>query len=87
MRYIRVDLDFIHKHDPELLRRIPEYGSLLRLVWLAAFKTHSGWAAPQRGVIDTGAHTSVLPRRTWIVIEKQGISGYYVRGLVPKPEC
>ncbi|MEM3608295.1 MAG: hypothetical protein QW238_05480, partial [Candidatus Bathyarchaeia archaeon] len=38
-------------------------------------------------IIDTGAHTSILPLTVWEEAYVELIGDYYVRGLVPKEEC
>lgn len=71
----------------EILQKIPGYNGLLRLVGYAIFKTPTGWTELEDVIIDTGAHTSILPRWLWIEIEREKIADHYVRGLVPKEEC
>ncbi|MBI4257719.1 MAG: hypothetical protein HY619_02075 [Thaumarchaeota archaeon] len=87
MPSIRVSLDFISQYDLELLKRIPDYDGLLRLIASAIFKSPSEWTEPQDAIVDTGAHTSILPKWLWTRIEKRVITSYYVRGLVPDPKC
>ena len=87
MLSIRVNLDFISQYDLELLKRIPDYNGMLRLAGLVIFKSSLGWTDPQDAIIDTGAHTSILPKWVWTLIEKQVTGSYYVRGLVPDPKC
>ncbi|KPV62161.1 MAG: hypothetical protein AOA65_2053 [Candidatus Bathyarchaeota archaeon BA1] len=84
---IRVKLDFIHQYDSELLRRFPDYDGLLRLVCFAKFKTKNGWSGARDAIIDTGAHTSILPLSVWEPLDAQILGDYFVRGLVPKKEC
>jgi hypothetical protein len=47
--------------DPELDLKL-DYGELVRLSSLIRFKTESGWSKLYEAIIDTGAHTSVIPR-------------------------
>ncbi len=46
--------------DPELDLKL-DYGALVRLSILIQFKTKSGWSKLYEAIIDTGAHTSVIP--------------------------
>jgi len=50
-------------------------------------KTKYGWSKPRLAIIDTGAHTSVLPLTVWKEADTEIIGNYFVRGLVPKEEC
>ena len=84
--------------DPELDLKL-DYGELVRLSiqtlgkfnqnasQLIRFKTKSGWSKLYEAIIDTGAHTSVIPRYIWegIYVEKK--VDHSVQGIVPKKEC
>jgi len=85
--YIRVNIDFIKQYDPELLKKYPDYNGLLRVVSTIVLKTKSGWSKPRFAIIDTGAHTSILPLTVWEEADAEVIGEYFVRGLVPKEEC
>lgn len=84
---IRVNLDFVEQYDLELLRRLPDFGGLLRLVGTVRFKTKDDWSEARDAIIDTGAHTSILPLSVWGTLDAQILGDYFVRGLVPKKEC
>ncbi|MCS4540933.1 MAG: hypothetical protein HY929_01210 [Euryarchaeota archaeon] len=84
---IRVNLAFVKQFDVELLKKVPDYDGLLRLVCDISFKTTKGWTEAEDAIIDTGAHTSLLPLSLWQELDVKIISDHYVRGLVPKPEC
>jgi hypothetical protein len=85
--YIRVNLTLLRQFDVELLKKIHDYGGLLRVVGWVRFKASRGWTEPSRAIVDTGAHTSLLPLSLWEEIDTEIISDYQVRGLVPNPEC
>ncbi|MCK4398429.1 MAG: hypothetical protein KAV25_05495 [Methanophagales archaeon] len=72
--------------DPELDLKL-DYGELIRLSVLIGFKTKSGWSKLYEAIIDTGAHTSVIPRYVWEGIDVEEKGDYSVQGIVPKKEC
>ncbi|NQE05705.1 hypothetical protein C5S32_07535 [ANME-1 cluster archaeon GoMg1] len=72
--------------DPELDLKL-DYGELVRLSILIRFKTESGWSKLYEAIIDTGAHTSVIPRYIWEGIYAEEKANHFVQGIVPKEEC
>ena len=64
-----------------------DYGELIRLSILIRFKTSSGWSKLYEAIIDTGAHTSVIPRYIWEGIYAEEKVDHSVQGIVPKEEC
>ena len=86
-QYIRVNLRIVRQFDLELTKRIPDYGALLRILCDVRFKTPTGWTEAEYAILDTGAHTSLLPLSLWKEIDAQIVADYTVRGLVPKEEC
>ena len=65
-------------------------GSLIviRLKCLVSFLKQDGkWSKLHAAIIDTGAHTSVLPEKVWKVADRKVILDYELRGINPKPEC
>lgn len=84
---IRVNIDFIKQYDPELLRKYPDYDGFLRIISTITLKTKSGWSKPRMAIIDTGAHTSILPLTVWEESDVEILGDYFVRGVVPKKEC
>jgi hypothetical protein len=50
-------------------------------------KTKYGWSKPRLAIIDTGAHTSILPLTVWEEADVEIIGGHFVRGLVPREDC
>ena len=72
--------------DPELDLKL-DYGELIRLSILIQFKTNSGWSKLYEAIIDTGAHTSVIPRYIWEEIYTEEKANHSVQGIIPKKEC
>jgi hypothetical protein len=60
---------------------------LLRILCDVRFKTLTGWTEAEYAILDTGAHTSLLPLSLWKELDIQIIANHFVRGLVPKEEC
>ncbi len=69
--------------DPELNLKL-DYGELVRLSILIQFKTKSGWSKLYEAIIDTGAHTSVIPRYIWEGIYVEEKVDHSVQGSFPK---
>jgi len=74
------------KLHPELDLKL-DYGELVRLSILIRFKTKLGWSKLYEAIIDTGAHTSVIPRYIWEGIDVEEKVNHSVQGVVPKKEC
>lgn len=72
--------------DSELDLKL-DYGELVRLSLLIQFKTESGWSKLYEAIMDTGAHTSVIPRYIWEGIYVEEKVDHSVQGIVPKKEC
>ena len=84
--------------DPELDLKL-DYGKLVRLSiqtlgkfnqnasQLIQFKMEAGWSELYEAIIDTGAHTSVIPRYIWEGIYAEEKAGHFIQGLVPKEDC
>ncbi len=72
--------------DPELDLKL-DYGELIRLSILIGFKMEDGWSELYEAIIDTGAHTSVIPRYIWEEICVEEKVDHSVQGIVPKKEC
>lgn len=74
-------------YDIELSEKIPDYEGLLRLVCRARFRTANGFTEARHSIVDTGAHTSIIPLSLWKRLDIKLMAEHYVRGLVPKKEC
>ena len=61
--------------------------TIVRLKCGIQFKTKEGWNLPYSGVIDTGAHVSVLPLSVWQELLCQSLQDYKIYGLSKKKEC
>ena len=62
--------------------------TVIRLKCLVSFLKQDGkWSKLHAAIIDTGAHTSVLPEKVWKVADRKVILDYELRGINPKPEC
>ena len=72
--------------DPELDLKL-EYGELIRLSILIQFKKETGWSELYEAIMDTGAHTSVIPKYIWEEIYAEEKADHSVQGIVPKKEC
>lgn len=63
-----------------------DYGGLLRIIANIRFKTLNGWTEARKAILDTGAHTSLIPLSLWKKVETKILADYFVKGLVPKEE-
>jgi len=62
--------------------------TVIRLKGQVSFKNMDGsWSRLYPAIIDTGAHTSVLPEKIWRRVEKDVFSEQEIKGVNPKPEC
>mgnify|MGYP002397160954 CR=1 FL=1 len=82
-----MNLRIISQYDLGLTKKIPDYGALLRILCDVRFKTPNSWTEAEYAILDTGAHTSLLPLSLWKELDAQIVTDYFVRGLVPKEEC
>jgi hypothetical protein len=73
--------------DKELENKILGKGLIIRLWCWASFEKEDGWTLPYPALIDSGAHTSLIPKRIWSILPVNKLAEHYTRGLVPKPEC
>lgn len=51
------------------------------------FKTPDDWTEARYAIVDTGAHTSLLPLSLWKELDVRILADHFVRGLVPREEC
>lgn len=47
------------------------------------FKKSKGFTDPYPAIIDTGAHTSVIPLKIWKDAEHKIFAQHYIKGIVP----
>lgn len=74
---------FTHK---DLESKIKGY-QIIRLKTTVKLKTFTGWSKIYDAIVDTGAHTSVIPQGIWKRIEKKIVTEHSMQGLSIKPEC
>jgi len=72
--------------DPELDLKL-DYGKLVRLSILIQFKMEAGWSELYEAIIDTGAHTSVIPKYIWEGVQEEEKAEHSIQGIVVKKEC
>lgn len=60
---------------------------IVRLNCFIKFKTADGWTAELKAIVDTGAHTTLIPLSIWRDIEFESIMRYKIRGLANREEC
>jgi hypothetical protein len=73
--------------DKELEEKISGKGLIIRLWCWASFEKEDGWTLPYPALIDTGAHTSIIPKRIWSILPVNKLAEHYTKGLVPNTEC
>jgi len=88
----RIDAFFISGIDKQLNKKLSvrgykNRGQVIRVYCRITFKTGSGWTKPFPAIIDTGAHTSLVPFDIWSICKTKILANHHVRGLVPKKEC
>ncbi|MFQ6093714.1 MAG: hypothetical protein ACE5OR_13755 [bacterium] len=62
-------------------------GLITRLWCWVRFKRKADWSWPYSALMDSGAHTSIIPKKIWRDSEVKKMITHYVRVLVPKEEC
>lgn len=82
-----IKLSFIELRDKKLEELVPGYGYLTRLICNTKFKKPDGWTKSYDAIIDTGAHTSIIPLEIWQDMETKILADHHVRGISPKKEC
>lgn len=92
MAKTRIDAFFVTGVDKELDKKLSakgheNRGRAIRIYCQIIFKTRSGWSKPLPALIDTGAHTSLIPFDIWSACVTEILVDHYVRGLAPKKEC
>lgn len=88
----RIEAFFVTGIDKELDKMLSarghkNRGQVIRIYCRIIFKTGSGWTKPFPAIIDTGAHTSLVPFDIWSICKTKILVNHHVRGLVPKKEC
>lgn len=69
--------------DTELYEKIHKRSAVIRVYCMVKFKTNEGFTEPYPAIIDTGAHTSLIPLKIWKSADHKILGEHYVKGLVP----
>lgn len=82
----RVNLFFDLIRDGDIEKIIKNH-NIIRLKCAVQFKSKTGWSQPYSAIVDTGAHTSLLPLSIWkyLIYEKSG--EYRMFGIAKNDEC
>ena len=82
----KVNLFFEDFEIEELKEKLGKY-KIIRLRCAIQFKTPTGWTKARDAIVDTGAHTTLIPLNIWKEAEVSKLTGYDVKGLSPDPAC
>lgn len=69
--------------DQELHQKIYGRSKVIRIHCMVRFKTKEGFTEPYPAIIDTGAHTSLIPLKIWVSAWHEVLGVHYLKGLVP----
>lgn len=69
--------------DKELYSKIQGRSKVIRVYCNLQFRTPTGFTEPYLAIIDTGAHTSIIPARIWKMSDHTILGDHYIAGLVP----
>ena len=69
--------------DQELYSKLRGRSKVVRIYCNIKIRTPTGFIGPYLAIIDTGAHTSVIPARIWKMSEHRVLGDHYIAGLVP----
>ena len=83
---VKVNLFFDVFQDKELEKKSGKY-EIIRLKCRVRFKISNGWSEPYSAILDTGAHTPLVPLSIWEEIKTTRIADHFVQGISAKPEC
>lgn len=73
--------------DEDLVKKVERH-HIIRLNGYGRFRTEYGWSEEAyEAIIDTGAHTSLVPQSIWNEIKYKEITEHEIQGLSTKPEC
>lgn len=81
-----VNLFFETLRDSEIEKNIKNY-DIIRVKAVIQFKLKDGWSKPYPAIVDTGAHTSVIPPSIWKRILYEKVGEYKMFGISKKEEC
>jgi len=84
----RINLEINREiRDKKLEKKLSSLEPITRIKTRIQFKTKSGYSNKWSAIIDTGAHTSILPFHVWKDIEIEVLCEHKIYGLIPKKEC
>lgn len=81
-----VKLFFERFQDKEINSKLPGH-YVIRLKCALRFLTKNGLSAPYPAIIDTGAHTSVIPKFIWMESVHQIYGEHKIYGISKNKEC
>ncbi|HDS45258.1 MAG TPA: hypothetical protein ENN68_04070 [Methanomicrobia archaeon] len=73
--------------DKEIEERVGEDYEIIRLTSHIRFRTPTGWSKIYDAIVDTGAHTPVIPFNIWNDLDIDVMANYELKGLNPRREC
>ncbi|MBI4162291.1 MAG: hypothetical protein HY513_01295 [Candidatus Aenigmarchaeota archaeon] len=82
----RVNLFFELIRDIEIEKIIKNH-YIIRLKCAVQFKSQSGWSKPYPAIVDTGAHTSLLPFSIWKNLIHENFGKHKMFGISKNSEC
>lgn len=83
----KIKLFFTDSVNRKLEEKLPTLGKITRLVCRVRFKTYTGWTKTYDALVDTGAHTSIIPLSIWQDIKTDILIDHEIHGIVRKKEC
>ena len=81
-----IKLYFKEFHDLDLIAKGAK-SHIIRLFADMRFRMQDGWTKPYPAILDTGAHTTLIPFRIWNRCPVSITADHVVRGVVPRKEC
>ena len=69
--------------DDELNSKLQSRSNIIRVYCMIKFRKIKGFTDPYPAIIDTGAHTSVIPLKIWRESEHKILVQHYIKGVVP----
>ena len=82
----RVNLYFRVFESRTLKRKTGRF-PIIRLMGNVVFRNNTGWCVPETAIIDTGAHTSLIPLSLWQELKYEEICEHRVQGISSNLEC
>lgn len=82
----KIQLIFRDFFPDEITARIADY-QITRIMSWVQFKTENDWSKPENVIIDTGAHSSIIPNTVWRNVDHEILTDLSIKGLVNREEC